>query len=176
MLGLGDLEYLSYRTGLSEEKVVLLSESEDDLNLIINQLAQDEIEEGLLNISFELFTKLHVYKISSNLDFKLREKSYISNTISSIYPKIERNNIESQSKQDCLDTLLEPDENLAKYYFVVLSMFQESLNRRRRSYPNPSIFYLKAMQGFKNANENEVAKHLKIWIFTMRRMKEEYWV
>ena len=39
MLRIGDLEYLSYRTGLSQEKIVLLSESDYDLDLIINELA-----------------------------------------------------------------------------------------------------------------------------------------
>lgn len=175
MLGVGDLEYISYRTGLSEEKVILLSESEDDLNLIINQLAQDELEDGLLHISFDLFTKLHVYKISSNLNFKLKEKSYISDTISSVYPKIERHKVENHTIQTDWETLWEPDEELAKYYFILLSMFKDSLDRKRRSYPNPNIFYAKAVEGFNNSNKQELAKHLKTWIILIRRMKEEYW-
>lgn len=176
MLGVGDLEYLSYRTGLSEEKVILLSESENDLDLIINELAKEEIEDGLLHISFELFTKLYVYKISSELDFKLKEKSYISSTISSVYPKLEKHKIEKVTIQEDWESLWKPDEEIAKYYFVLLSMFKDSLERRRRSYPNPNMFYLKAVQGFENADKKELASHLKIWINLIRRMKEEYWV
>ena len=175
MLGIGDLEYLSYRTGLTEEKVILLSESKDDLDLIINELAKDEIEDGLLYISFELFTKLHVYRISSGLDFKLKEKSYISNTISTIYPKLEKHKIENNTIQEDWETLWEPDEEIAKYYFILLSMFKDSLDKRRRSYPNPNIFYAKAIEGFNNSNKHELALHLKTWILLIRRMKEEYW-
>lgn len=175
MLGVGDLEYLSYRTGLTEEKVILLSESQDDLDLIINELAKEEIEDGLLHISFELFTKLYVYKISSKLDFKLKEKSYVSSTISSIYPKLEKHKIEKNTIQEDWETLWEPNEEIAQYYFVLLSMFKDSLDKKRRAYPNPNMFYLKAVEGFRNADKIELAKHLKIWINLIRRMKEEYW-
>ena len=176
MLGIGDLEYLSYRTGLKEEKVILLSESEDDLDLIINELAKEGIEDGLLQISFELFTKLHVYKISSGLNFKLKEKTYISGAISSIYPRLEKHKIENHIIQEDWESLWEPDEEIAKYYFVLLSMFRDSLEKRRRSYPNPNMFYLKAVQGFRNCDKKELAEHLGIWINLIRRMKEEYWV
>lgn len=176
MLGIGDLEYLSYRTGLTEEKVILLSESENDLDLIINELAKEEIEDGLLHISFELFTKLYVYKISSALNFELKEKSYVSSIISSIYPKLEKHKIENVTIQEDWESLWKPDEEIAKYYFVLLSMFKDSLEKRRRSYPNLNMFYLKAVEGFENANRKEIANHLKIWINLMRRMKEEYWV
>ena len=175
MLGIGDLEYLSYRTGLSEEKVILLSESQEDLDLIINELSKEEIEDGLLHISFELFTKLYVYKISSELDFKLKEKSYVSSTISSIYPKLEKHKIENHTIQKDWETLWEPDEEIAKHYFILLSMFKDSLDKKRRSYPNPNIFYAKAVEGFINADKRELAEHLKVWISLIRRMKEEYW-
>lgn len=175
MLRIGDLEYLSYRTGLSQEKIVLLSESDYDLDLIINELAKEEIEEGLLHISFELFTKLYVYKISSELDFKINEKSYVSSTISSIYPKLEKHKIENVTIQADWESLWEPDEQIAQYYFILLSMFKGSLDRRRRAYPNPKMFYTKAVEGFKNADKRELADHLNIWINLIRRMKEEYW-
>ena len=176
MLGVSDLEYLSYRTGLSEEKVILLSESSEDLDLIINELAKEEVEDGLLHISFELFTKLYVYKVSADLDFKIKEKSYVSSTISSIYPRLEKHKIENLTIQKDWETLWEPDEEIAKHYFVLLSMFKDSLDRRRRSYPNPNIFFLKAITGFENSNQKELASHLKTWILLIRRMKEEYWV
>jgi hypothetical protein len=47
MLGVGDLEYLSYRTGLTEEKVILLSESTSNqayilgFNLLVGLLVND---------------------------------------------------------------------------------------------------------------------------------------
>jgi hypothetical protein len=175
MLQLGDLEYLSYRTGLTEQKILLLAESEKDLDLIINEIAKEEIENGLLHISFNLFTKLYVFRISRELDYNLKEKSYVSETISSIYPKLEKHKIENHTIQEDWETLWEPDEQMARYYFTLLSMFKDSLDRKRRSYPNPNIFYAKAVEGFENANKKELATHLKTWILLMRRMKEEYW-
>lgn len=175
MLNISDIEFISKKTKLSEEKVYLLAESEEDINLIINELAKQELEDGLLTISFELFTKLYVFKISSNLNYKIKEKAYVSSTISQVYPKLDKSKIENITIQEDWETLWEPDEQLAKYYFVLLSMFKESLDRKRRSYPNPNIFYKKAIEGFENANQIEIARHLDIWIKLIRRMKEEYW-
>ena len=175
MLNLSDIEYISKKTKLSEEKVYILIEDPKDFNLIINELAKDEIEDGILTISFELFTKLHIYKITLDSKYNFNEKNYVSETISNIYPKLDKHKIENIDIQDTWETLYEPNEDLAKYYFTLLSMFDKSLDRRRRQFPTKNFLYKKALDGFNRSNHQEIAKHLNNWITLIKRMQEEYW-
>ena len=175
MLNLSDIEYISKKTKLSEEKVYILIEDPKDFNLIINELAKDEIEDGILTISFELFTKLHIYKITLDSKYNFNEKNYVSETISNIYPKLDKHKIENIDIQDTWETLYEPNEDLAKYYFILLSLFDKSLDRRRRQFPTKNFLYKKALDGFNRSNHQEIAKHLNNWITLIKRMQEEYW-
>jgi hypothetical protein len=175
MLNLSDIEYISKKTKLSEEKVYILTEDPKDFNLIINELAKDNLEEGILTISFELFTKLHIYKITLDSKYNFNEKNYVSETISNIYPKLDKEKIENVDIQDSWETLYEPNEDLAKYYFTLLSLFDKSLDRRRRQFPSKNFLYKKALDGFYNSEHNEIANHLNNWIILVKRMKEEYW-
>jgi hypothetical protein len=175
MLNLSDIEYISKKTKLSEEKVYILIEDPKDFNLIINELAKDEIEDGILTISFELFTKLHIYKITLDSKYNFNEKNYVSETISNIYPKLDKYKIENIDIQDTWETLYEPNEDLAKYYFTLLSLFDKSLDKRRRQFPTKNFLYKKALDGFNKSNHQEIAKHLNNWIILIKRMQEEYW-
>lgn len=175
MINASDVEYIAKNTGLSEERVIILTEQEKDFNLLINEISQKDIDDGLLTLSFPLYTKLSVFKITYNLNYHINEKAYVSETISEVFPKLSKDKIENTLIQEDWDFLETPNEELAQYYFVLLGIFHESLNRRRRSYPNPNLFFNKAKEGFYLSNKKDLANHLQEWIKILRRMREEYW-
>ena len=55
MINASDVEYIAKNTGLSEERVIILTEQEKDFNLLINEISQKEIDDGLLTLSFPLY-------------------------------------------------------------------------------------------------------------------------
>lgn len=176
MLALNDIQYISSKTGLSEQKIIILSENANDLNLIINELSKDDIDnDGLVLLSFNLFTKLSVFRITKDKNFKIKEKSYISETISDIFPRVSKDKSLTNTIIQDLETIEAPNERSAQYYFVILSLFNNFLNRKRRSFPNESLYYRKAKHGFSLSEHKELPEHLNYWINTIRRMKEEYW-
>ena len=77
MINASDLEYISKNTGLSEEKVIILTEQEKDFNLLKNEISQNDINDGLLTLSFPLYTKLSVFKITYNLNYDIIIYMYI---------------------------------------------------------------------------------------------------
>jgi hypothetical protein len=125
---------------------------------------------------FWSFLNMYVFKDLINyLYFEKKQKDTDTEDEDKKLSKLDKYKIENIDIQDSWETLYEPNEDLAKYYFVLLSLFDKSLDRRRRQFPSKNFLYKKALDGFNKSNHKEIATHLNSWIILIKRMQEEYW-
>jgi len=164
-----DLTFFSKKLDLSEEKTFLLLQDPDCLPEILNKVSEEKID-GLIDISFPVFTEITIIKYSKDMKYSFEEKEYISETIGEkFYDLIE------YPLQNKYTFNLEHNEDTAKSVLVFLGFFYKSLEKTRRCYPSENIYYWIAKNGFKNSNKEEVSDHLKDWIKLLRVIHNEVW-
>jgi len=164
-----DIDFFAKKLGLSPEKTFLLIQDPDCLPEIINKVAEDNID-GIVDISFSVFTEITIVKYSKDIKCSFEEKEYISEAVSSkFYDLIEC------PLQNKYFFQLDHNEDTAKSVTVFLGFFYKSLEKLRRSYPSESTYYNIAKSGFENAEKDEVSYHLKDWIKVLRRIHNEVW-
>ena len=164
-----DLTFFSKKLDLSEEKTFLLLQDPDCLPEILNKVSEEKID-GLIDISFPVFTEITIIKYSKDMKYSFEEKEYISETIGEkFYDLIE------YPLQNKYTFNLEHNEDTAKSVLVFLGFFYKSLEKTRRCYPSENIYYWIAKNGFKNSNKEEVSDHLKDWIKLLRVIHNEIW-
>lgn len=164
-----DIDFFAKKLRLSPEKTFLLIQDPDCLPEIINKIAEDDID-GIIDISFPVFTEITIVKYSKDIKCSFEEREYISEAVSSkFYELIE------YPLQNKYFFQLEHDEDTAKSVTVFLGFFYKSLEKLRRSYPSENIYYNIAKNGFENSNKEEVSHHLKDWIKVLRRIQNEVW-
>lgn len=164
-----DIDFFAKKLGLSPEKTFLLIQDPDCLPEILNKVCEDEIN-GIVDISFPVFTELTIVKYSKDIQCSFEEKEYISEAVSSkFYDLIE------YPLQNKYFFQLELNEDTAKSVTVFLGFFYKSLEKLRRSYPSESIYYNIARSGFEIAERDEISYHLKDWIKVLRRIHNEVW-
>lgn len=164
-----DIDFFAKKLGLSPEKTFLLIQDPDCLPEILNKISEDEIN-GIIDISFPVFTELTIIKYSKHIKCSFEEKEYISEAVSN-----EFHNLIEFPLHDKYFFQLEHDEDTAKSITVFLGFFYKSLEKLRRSYPSENIYYNIARNGFNNADKNEVSGNLKDWIKVLRRIHNEVW-
>lgn len=164
-----DIDFFAKKLGLSPEKTFLLIQDPDCLPEILNKVCEDEIN-GIIDISFPVFTELTIIKYSKDIKCSFEEKEYISEAVSSkFYDLIE------YPLQNKYFFQLELNEDTAKSVTVFLGFFYKSLEKLRRSYPSESVYYNIARSGFEIAERDEISCHLKDWIKVLRRIHNEVW-
>lgn len=164
-----DIDFFAKKLGLSPEKTFLLIQDPDCLPEILNKVCEDEIN-GIIDISFPVFTELTIIKYSKDIKCSFEEKEYISEAVSSkFYDLIE------YPLQNKYFFQLELNEDTAKSVTVFLGFFYKSLEKLRRSYPSENIYYNIARSGFEIAERDEISCHLKDWIKVLRRIHNEVW-
>ena len=164
-----DIDFFAKKLGLSPEKTFLLIQDPDCLPEIINKVAEDDVN-GIVDISFPVFTELTVVKYSKDIKCSFEEKEYVSEAVSSkFYDLIE------YPLQNKYFFQLEHDEETAKSVMVFLGFFYKSLEKIRRSYPSERIYYNIAKNGFENSNRDSISYNLKDWIKVLRRIHNEVW-
>lgn len=164
-----DIDFFAKKLGLSPEKTFLLIQDPDCLPEILNKISEENID-GIVDISFPVFTELTIIKYSKNLSYSFEEKEYISEAVGSkFYDLIE------YPLQNKYTFNLEHDEDTAKSVLVFLGFFYKSLEKLRRSYPSESVYYNIAKNGFINSDKEEVSAHLKNWIKVLRMIHNEVW-
>ena len=164
-----DIDFFAKKLGLSPEKTFLLIQDPDCLPEIINKVIEDDID-GIVDISFPVFTELTIVKYSKDIKCSFEEKEYISEAVSSKFYDL----IESPL-QNKYFFQLEHNEDTAKSVTVFLGFFYKSLEKLRRSYPSESVYYNIAKNGFENAERNDISYNLKNWIKVLRRIQNEVW-
>lgn len=166
-----DIEYLSKKLELSEEKTFCLINDPEAIEVILTKAsAQDLHGEEVVGISFKLFAVLSILKYSQDLDYDFNEKEYISDTISKKYPVISKDKLEDEFIFN-----IKKDEDTAQYFTVFLGFFHKKLERPRRCYPNQKTYYMIAKQGYENSNKEKIAYHLNNWIKVLRTINTEIW-
>ena len=164
-----DIDFFAKKLGLSPEKTFLLIQDPDCLPEIINKVAEDDVN-GIVDISFPVFTELTVVKYSKDIKCSFEEKEYVSEAVSSkFYDLIE------YPLQNKYFFQLEHNEETAKSVLVFLGFFYKSLEKLRRSYPSENIYYGIAKSGFEIAEKEELSYRLKDWIKVLRRIHNEVW-
>jgi len=164
-----DIDFFAKKLGLSPEKTFLLLQDPDCLPEILNKVSEDQID-GLIDISFPVFTEITIIKYSKDLKYSFEEKEYISEAIGEkFYDLIE------YPLQNKYTFNLEHDEDTAKSVLVFLGFFYKSLEKTRRCYPSENIYYWIAKNGFINSDKEEVSDHLKDWIKVLRTIHNEVW-
>jgi hypothetical protein len=164
-----DIDFFAKKLGLSPEKTFLLIQDPDCLPEILNKVSEYEVN-GIVDISFPVFTELTIFKYSKNIKCSFQEKEYISEAVSGkFYDLIEF------PLQNKYFFQLEHNEETAKSVLVFLGFFYKSLDKLRRSYPSESIYYNIAKNGFDNSEKQEISEHLKDWIKILRVIHNEVW-
>ena len=164
-----DIDFFAKKLGLSPEKTFLLIQDPDCLPEILNKISEENID-GIVDISFPVFTELTIIKYSKNLSYSFEEKEYISEAVGSkFYDLIE------YPLQNKYTFNLEHNEDTAKSVLVFLGFFYKSLEKTRRCYPSENIYYSIAKNGFKNSDKEEISYHLKDWIKVLRTIHNEVW-
>jgi hypothetical protein len=146
-----------------------LLQDPDCLPEILDKVSEEEMN-GLIDISFPVFTELTIIKYSKDLKYSFEEKEYISEAIGSKFYDL----IETPLQNRYFFTL-DHSEDTAKSILVFLGFFYKSLEKLRRSYPSENIYYNIAKNGFENSDKEEVSKHLKEWIKRLRVIYNEVW-
>jgi len=164
-----DIDFFAKKLNLSSEKTFLLLQDPDCLPEILNKVSEENIE-GIVDISFPVFTELTIIKYTKDLKYSFEEKEYISEAVSSkFYDLIE------YPLQNKYFFQLDHNEDTAKSVTVFLGFFYKSLEKLRRAYPSESTYYNIAKNGFENANKDEISYHLKDWIKKLRVIYNEVW-
>jgi hypothetical protein len=164
-----DINFFAKKLNLSEEKTFLLLQDPDCLPEILNKISDQDIN-GIIDISFPVFTELTIFKYSKDIECSFQEKEYVSEAVSNKFY-----NLIEYPLQNKYFFQLEHNEDTAKSVLVFLGFFYKSLEKLRRSYPSESIYYGIAKSGFENAERDEVSYHLKDWIKVLRRIHNEVW-
>lgn len=164
-----DIDFFAKKLGLSPEKTFMLIQDPDCLPEILNKVSQENID-GIVDISFPVFTELTIFKYSKDLKYTFEEKEYVSEAIGSKFY-----NLIEFPLQNKYTFNLEHDEDTAKSVLVFLGFFYKSLEKTRRCYPSENIYYWIAKNGFKNSNKEEISEHLKDWIKVLRVIHNEVW-
>ncbi len=164
-----DIDFFAKKLGLSPEKTFLLIQDPDCLPEIINKVTEEDIN-GIVDISFPVFTELTIVKYSKDIKCSFEEKEYISEAVSSNFY-----NLIEYPLQNKYFFQLELNEDTAKSVTVFLGFFYKSLEKLRRSYPSESIYYNIAKNGFEIAERDDISYNLKNWIRVLRRIHNEVW-
>lgn len=91
MLSSEDINFISKKIKLSIKKTKTLIEDPIDLNLILDEISQHNfIREEFLNLSFELISRIVVFKFGREPNIDLSEKSYIADILIKHFPVILR--------------------------------------------------------------------------------------
>lgn len=164
-----DINFFAKKLNLSPEKTFLLLQDPDCLPEILNKVSEEDVE-GIIDISFPVFTELTIIKYTKDLKYSFEEKEYMSEAVSSkFYDLIE------YPLQNKYFFTLDHNEETAKSVLVFLGFFYKSLEKIRRSYPSESIYYNIAKSGFENSGKQEISHHLKDWIKVLRIIHNEVW-
>lgn len=164
-----DIDFFAKKLGLSPEKTFLLLQDPDCLPEILNKVSEDKID-GIVDISFPVFTELTIIKYTKDLKYSFQEKEYISEAVSSkFYDLIE------YPLQNKYFFQLDHNEDTAKSVTVFLGFFYKSLEKLRRAYPSEATYYNIAKSGFENSNKDEISYHLTDWIKKLRVIYNEVW-
>lgn len=164
-----DIDFFAKKLNLSPEKTFLLLQDPDCLPEILSKVAEENID-GIVDISFPVYTELTIIKYSKDLKYTFEEKEYISEAVGSKFYDL----IETPLQNKYFFTL-EHNEDTAKSVLVFLGFFYKSLEKLRRSYPSENIYYNIARNGFENSNKEEISYHLKDWIKVLRTIHNEVW-
>jgi hypothetical protein len=164
-----DLSFFSNKLNLSEEKTFLLLQDPKCLQEILNKISEEEIN-GIVDISFPVFTEITIIKYSKSIRCSFEEKEYISEAVSDNFYNL----IESPLQNKYFFNL-KHDEETAKNILVFLGFFYKSLHKLRRSYPSEKIYYNIAKNGFENSDKIHISQHLQDWIKVLRVIHNEVW-
>lgn len=164
-----DIDFFAKKLGLSPEKTFLLIEDPDCLPEILDKISEENID-GIVDISFPVFTEITIIKYSKDLKYSFEEKEYISESIGNKFYDLIENPITQKSILE-----LKQDEQTARSLLVFLGFFYKSLNKARRAYPSEKTYYNIAKNGFENSDKINISKHLKDWIKVLRLIHNEVW-
>lgn len=166
-----DLKYLCKETGMSSEVIETLTEEEQDLNLLLNQIVLKNFQKiDLIYLGFLTYIKMVLFKYSFNTNYSLEEKSYIAHCVYEHFPRIKICPNLKIIKQK------QPKEEISQYYLVLAGLFSNKI----------TSFFLKEgyqdfiADGFRRNSEIcplllSVSTHVSEWINILQLLKKDKW-
>lgn len=160
-----DVDFLMKATSLPFKSLMSLMES--DFDLIIGALSGEALQTS--NISFQLFTKLSIFKEAKDFDCPLSEKAYVADCVSVHYPKVFK---QSHYRIDRMgDT-----EADAQYYLVLTGMFPEFITSKANKNGAPKLqFYIDVVKSIFTKQNNTLANHVAQWVDILYNVKNYRW-
>lgn len=164
----GDLQFLSKTLKLSEEKTFSLIENPDDFNLILNSICENKQIDTFINVSFEFYVLLNIFKFSKNKINEFEDKHYTAEIVSKFYPNYDFRTYLIGNKI--------PLEDLGKYYLVGLTMFEGRFYKayKRKAAPHPDFYYQVIDTYFKENGPTTFYSDLPEWIKILKDIRN-FW-
>lgn len=163
-----DVNYLVKKLSLPPEIVRKLTEEERDSNLLLSAASVKNLKKyDVGTVTCQSYIKMVVLRYSYDTDFDISEKTYVSNSIYTLFPLIKR------GLDYALITQKEPDERKSRYFLVLAGLLYDIAPPQIF---NPS-YKMVIADGFrKNSNLRSLASHVSDWIYILRDIKSRKWL
>ncbi len=167
LLTANDLQFLARETKLTGPKLELLLE--EDADLLLDVLAERDMRQLLLTVSFPTFVRLSVLKETKGKKYTYSEKNYVSEAVAVQYPKV-------HNQSPYLIDKNKFGESEAQFYLVTAGIFPEYLEKlERKGAPSPEYYVKAAKVGFQRADKQDVADHIFEWVEILNHMSKTQW-
>lgn len=158
-----DLDFLVQYTKLSKEATESLVE--ENLNEVLDAIAEKESLDGISTISFPVFTKLAVFKAAKKGPCGLDEKVYVADALA-----------ESIEKLPCESLYIIDngwyDQRQAKHWLIMTGFFPEFIERKHLSV---EPYLAAARVGFRRSHLYDLADHVYWWNKVLSNVRNYEW-
>lgn len=155
MIPESDHFFLLKTTGLSAKNLDALIE--EDFDLLIDSISSIDMSSLVTNMSFDLYAKISVCKITKNRKYDLKEKFYVADSISNNFNKTFNNSYYLIDQEEI-------DESTARFYLVLLGMFESKVKS------NKLVYSIIAKETFAKNDQVELADHFFDWLSILRQL------
>ena len=151
-----DVKFISQKINLSSEKVKILVEEPQDLDLLLEQISKYNIgKTELADLSYDLQVKLLIYKNSHHLNYDIKEKSFVAAEVSKNLPKMYKTS-KFLGKND------KPNIKKAGYFLTLAAFHKNNIINKKRG---PSLKkYISHIDYCYRQNNRDVANHSEQWV------------
>lgn len=162
-----DVKFIAEKTKLTIKEAQSLTEESVDLNLLLNGICAASLEKDDIKLlSFPIYCKIVIYKITADYNFSLSDKAFIADAISTYHPAIKKS-IDFKMLGDLKQTSPES----ASYCLVLsglhyLKLKTDYFTERHEIFMN---------EGFRKAERLEVGHKIKELVEMLRRAKTDGW-
>ncbi len=158
-----DLNYISNKIKLSPERTNTLIEEDFDKNLVIDQICLIPFpEDSILNISFELFVKITIFKFFKKSKLVINDKIFIANSIIKHYKQV-------KSKK-FIPIKGTPNFDETQYLLTYLGIF-----KRFEDPEDLKFFRDKLIAGLMVAEERNIVANLSYVLKCLSDLAEDSW-